>query len=63
MSEDRNESLVCLDEEAFEYIEAAILLHNVGRVIGKKGYHKCSYHIIKVYDAISTTLLYLLCGD
>lgn len=47
LSDVRSESLVCLDEKDFEYIEAAILLHNVGRVIGKKGYHKSSYHIIK----------------
>lgn len=46
-SEDKDKSLVCLEEKDFEYLEAAILLHNIGRVIGKKGYHKCSYQIIK----------------
>lgn len=43
---------MCLEEKDFEYLEAAILLHNIGRVTGKKGYHKFSYQIIKVYDFI-----------
>jgi hypothetical protein len=30
-------------EEDFEYLEAVIFLQNIGRVIGKKGYHKCFY--------------------
>ncbi|MCL7022922.1 hypothetical protein MKW94_001035, partial [Papaver nudicaule] len=36
-----------LDEKDLEYLEAACLLHNIGLFIGKKGYHKHSYHIIK----------------
>ncbi|OVA16837.1 Ppx/GppA phosphatase [Macleaya cordata] len=38
---------VSLDEKDLEYLEAACLLHNIGLFIGKKGYHKHSYHIIK----------------
>lgn len=35
-----------LDSKDFDYIEAAILLHNIGHVVEKKGYHKISYKII-----------------
>ncbi|GJR72531.1 putative exopolyphosphatase [Tanacetum coccineum] len=41
---ERNE--VLLDDKDLEYIEAACLLHNIGLINGKKGYHKRSYHII-----------------
>lgn len=43
-----NKSMVSLDEKDLEYLEAAILLHTVGLVMGKKGFHKQSFHIIKV---------------
>ncbi|KAL5700967.1 hypothetical protein ACHQM5_026356 [Ranunculus cassubicifolius] len=39
-----------LDAKDLEYLEAACLLHNLGQYIGKKGYHKQSYHIIKNGD-------------
>nr|XP_043618622.1 exopolyphosphatase [Erigeron canadensis] len=42
----RNE-VVLLDDKDLEYLEAACLLHNIGLITGKKGYHKQSYHIIK----------------
>ncbi|RWR94251.1 Ppx/GppA phosphatase [Cinnamomum micranthum f. kanehirae] len=45
-----NNSMVSLDDKDLEYLEAAILLHSVGLVMGKKGYHKQSYHIIKNRD-------------
>ncbi|XP_019429125.1 PREDICTED: uncharacterized protein LOC109336772 isoform X1 [Lupinus angustifolius] len=35
-----------LIENDLEYLEAASLLHNIGLVTGKKGYHKQSYHFI-----------------
>ncbi|XP_010268057.1 PREDICTED: uncharacterized protein LOC104605130 isoform X2 [Nelumbo nucifera] len=38
---------ISLDEKDLEYLEAACLLHNIGMFVGKKGYHKQSYHIIK----------------
>ena len=38
-----------LNEKDLEYLEAASLLHNIGLVTGKKGYHKQSYQIILVY--------------
>ncbi|XP_021283462.1 uncharacterized protein LOC110415972 isoform X4 [Herrania umbratica] len=37
---------VPLDDKDLEYLEAACLLHNIGLIDGKKGYHKQSYHII-----------------
>ncbi|KAJ0870581.1 putative exopolyphosphatase [Helianthus annuus] len=37
---------VLLDDKDLEYLEAACLLHNIGLITGKKGYHKRSYHII-----------------
>eukprot|EP00268_Persea_americana_P048374 TRINITY_DN5104_c0_g2_i1.p1 TRINITY_DN5104_c0_g2~~TRINITY_DN5104_c0_g2_i1.p1 ORF type:complete len:232 (-),score=37.95 TRINITY_DN5104_c0_g2_i1:872-1516(-) len=46
----QNKSMVSLDDKDLEYLEAAILLHPVGLVMGKKGYHKQSYHIIKNRD-------------
>ncbi|KAF9607208.1 hypothetical protein IFM89_033415 [Coptis chinensis] len=39
-----------LGAKDLEYLEAASLLHNIGQFIGKKGYHKQSYHIIKNGD-------------
>ncbi|XP_038988435.1 exopolyphosphatase-like isoform X1 [Phoenix dactylifera] len=42
-----SKAAICLDEKDFEYLEAAILLHNIGLLIDKKGYHKRSYKIIK----------------
>ncbi|KAI3752578.1 hypothetical protein L2E82_24612 [Cichorium intybus] len=38
--------VVLLDDKDLEYLEAACLLHNIGLITGKKGYHKRSYHII-----------------
>ncbi|CAN4110990.1 unnamed protein product [Withania somnifera] len=35
-----------LEDKAFEYLEAACLLQKIGLYVGKKGYHKQSYHII-----------------
>ncbi|XP_058076298.1 uncharacterized protein LOC131224870 isoform X2 [Magnolia sinica] len=46
----QNQSMVFLDDKDLEYLEAAILLHDIGLVLGKKGYHKQSYHIIKNGD-------------
>ncbi|KAL5996309.1 hypothetical protein ACLOJK_026385 [Asimina triloba] len=43
----RCDSMVFLDEKDLECLEAAILLHDIGRVFGKRRYHKQSYHIIK----------------
>ncbi|XP_068658995.1 uncharacterized protein [Aristolochia californica] len=43
----QKESAICWDDKDVEYLEAAILLHNIGFFIGKKGYHKQSFHIIK----------------
>ncbi|XVF41793.1 hypothetical protein PTKIN_Ptkin01aG0309200 [Pterospermum kingtungense] len=37
---------VPLDDKDLEYLEAACLLHNIGLITGKKGYHKHSYEII-----------------
>ncbi|XP_076932378.1 uncharacterized protein LOC143597884 [Bidens hawaiensis] len=37
---------VLLDDKDLEYLEAACLLHKIGLITGKKGYHKRSYHII-----------------
>ncbi|ONK64475.1 uncharacterized protein A4U43_C07F26460 [Asparagus officinalis] len=47
MGEDQTRSLVFLEDKDYEYLEASILLHNIGRVNGKKGYDKLSYQIIK----------------
>ncbi|KAI3770480.1 hypothetical protein L6452_01614 [Arctium lappa] len=44
--DDKHSQLVLLDNKDLEYLEAACLLHNIGLVTGKKGYHKRSYHII-----------------
>ncbi|KAJ9557381.1 hypothetical protein OSB04_011995 [Centaurea solstitialis] len=44
--DDNRSKLVLLDNKDLEYLEAACLLHNIGLVTGKKGYHKQSYHII-----------------
>ncbi|KAJ4823144.1 hypothetical protein Tsubulata_039134 [Turnera subulata] len=41
-----NQVNLFLDEKDFECLEAACLLHNIGLVTGKKGYHKQSYNII-----------------
>ncbi|XP_009612162.1 uncharacterized protein [Nicotiana tomentosiformis] len=38
--------VVCLEDKDLEYLEAACLLHKIGLYVGKKGYHKQSYHII-----------------
>ncbi|KAJ0980612.1 hypothetical protein J5N97_008867 [Dioscorea zingiberensis] len=38
---------ISFDEKEFECLEAALLLHNIGKTIGKKGYHKHSYQIIR----------------
>ncbi|XP_071697260.1 uncharacterized protein [Rutidosis leptorrhynchoides] len=45
-SDDGRIKVVLLDEKDLEYLEAACLLHNIGLITGKKGYHKRSYHII-----------------
>ncbi|WOL03275.1 hypothetical protein Cni_G11995 [Canna indica] len=45
--DDHVDDQVHLHETDFEYIEAALLLHNIGLLMGKKGYHKRSYKIIK----------------
>lgn len=53
-----------LDDKDLEYLEAACFLHNIGIITGKKGYHKQSYHIIKVsssnsvkkYSSLNTAL-------
>lgn len=39
---------VPLDDKDLEYLEAACLLHRIGLITGKKGYHKQSYNIITV---------------
>ncbi|KAG9459568.1 hypothetical protein H6P81_004076 [Aristolochia fimbriata] len=44
---DHKESAIYLEGKDLEYLEAAILLHNIGLFIGKKGYHKQSFYIIK----------------
>lgn len=44
--DDQRNEVVLLDDKDLEYLEAACLLHNIGLVTGKKGYHKRSYHII-----------------
>ncbi|KAJ6928420.1 LOW QUALITY PROTEIN: hypothetical protein NC652_012502 [Populus alba x Populus x berolinensis] len=41
-----NQINVFLDVKDHECLEAACLLHNIGLITGKKGYHKQSYHII-----------------
>ncbi|KAF3793847.1 Exopolyphosphatase [Nymphaea thermarum] len=38
------------DKKNLEYLEAAVLLHATGLLVGKKGYHRHSYHIIKNCD-------------
>ncbi|KAL8205911.1 hypothetical protein R6Q57_009462 [Mikania cordata] len=43
---DQRNQVVSLDDKDLEYLEAACLLHNIGLIMGKKGYHKRSYHII-----------------
>lgn len=48
-----NDFNVVLDDKDLEYLEAACFLHNIGIITGKKGYHKQSYHIIKVSSSIS----------
>ncbi|CAL0300118.1 unnamed protein product [Lupinus luteus] len=42
----KGELVSMLIESDLEYLEAASLLHNIGLVTGKQGYHKQSYHII-----------------
>lgn len=37
-----------LSTKDLEYLEAACLLHGVGLLNGRKGYHKQSYHMIMV---------------
>lgn len=46
--DDQGNKVVLLDDKDLEYLEAACLLHNIGLITGKKGYHKRSYHIIMV---------------
>ncbi|KAA8545230.1 hypothetical protein F0562_020014 [Nyssa sinensis] len=46
LANDQNKLVVSLDDKDLEYLEAACLLHNIGLLSGKKGYHKQSYHII-----------------
>lgn len=46
--DDQQKQVVLLDDKDLEYLEAACLLHNIGLITGKKGYHKRSYHIIMV---------------
>lgn len=41
-----DEFFVSLEDKDLEYLEAACLLHKIGLYVGKKGYHKQSYHII-----------------
>lgn len=36
------------DKKNLEYLEAAVLLHATGFLVGRKDYHKHSYHVIKV---------------
>lgn len=43
-----DEFFVSLEDKDLEYLEAACLLHKIGLYVGKKGYHKQSYHIIMV---------------
>ncbi|MCD7446483.1 hypothetical protein HAX54_007797 [Datura stramonium] len=38
--------VVSLEDKDLEYLEAACLLQKIGLYVGKKGYHKQSYHII-----------------
>lgn len=47
-SETDNEQnkVISLDDKDLEYLEAACLLHNIGLITGKKGYHKRTYCII-----------------
>lgn len=37
-----------IDSKDLEYVEAACLLHNIGLINGRKGYHKHSYYMIMV---------------
>ncbi|XAR52677.1 Exopolyphosphatase [Bertholletia excelsa] len=46
LSDDQDKLEVSLNEKDLEYLEAACLLHGIGKFTGKKGYHKHSYHII-----------------
>lgn len=43
-----NEIVMYFEEQDFEYLEAACLLHNIGLYAGKKGYHKKSYCMVMV---------------
>lgn len=43
-----NQVAALLDDKDLEYLEAACMLHNIGLSAGKKGFHKQSYHIIRV---------------
>nr|GFC08057.1 HD subdomain, putative isoform 2 [Tanacetum cinerariifolium] len=45
-SQRSSQNEVLLDDKDLEYLEADCLLHNIGLINGKKGYHKRSYHII-----------------
>lgn len=55
------------DDKDLEYLEAACLLHSIGVISGKKGYHKQSYHIIMNgghlhgYDLNEIKIIALLC--
>ncbi|KAJ7977881.1 Ppx-GppA phosphatase protein (Exopolyphosphatase) [Quillaja saponaria] len=46
LGKNKVEFAASLNEKDLECLEAACLLHNIGFVTGKKGYHKQSYHII-----------------
>ncbi|KAK2977712.1 hypothetical protein RJ640_013730 [Escallonia rubra] len=65
-SYDRKELIVSLDDKDLEYLEAACLLHSIGLFMGRKGYHKQSYHIItngnqlQGYDTKEVKLIALL---
>ncbi|KAK3036747.1 hypothetical protein RJ639_029712 [Escallonia herrerae] len=65
-SYDQKKLIVSLDDKDLEYLEAACLLHSIGLFMGKKGYHKQSYHIItngnqlQGYDTKEVKLIALL---
>ncbi|KAJ7973291.1 Ppx-GppA phosphatase protein (Exopolyphosphatase) [Quillaja saponaria] len=46
LAKNKVEFAASLNEKDLEYLEAACLLHNIGLVTGKKGYHKQSYSTI-----------------
>ncbi|KAK9161678.1 hypothetical protein Syun_008019 [Stephania yunnanensis] len=46
----QNKHILSLNEKDLECVEAACILHNIGQYVGKEGYHKQSYHMIKGGD-------------